>query len=171
MHERTAIRHAVVATLKGVAPAFATAARDRVYATRLSPARLAELPAINVYVDDEESEPKGSAPRELERRAVVAVEAWVVTPANGAVDDELDALALQIETAMDRNPHLTDTVFDAALVSTVSALKIDGDRPMGCVHLEFAVTYHTDPRVADLTDDFLTADVQMNGAHDIVGVQ
>lgn len=166
MHERQAIREAVVAQLVGVAPVFRTAARDRVTKSRMAPIR-GELPAINVYTDGEEidANSKNSAPRELMRTMTVTIEAWAKYAEN--VDDALDDLALEIETAMDLDLNLANTAFDSVLERTEIGIKLDGDRPMGCVHLEYAVTFHTDLRVAAPTDIFDTATVR----YDLAGAQ
>lgn len=154
MHERQAIRDAAVTALAG-----ATAAGARVYKTRLAPIRQAELPAISVYTEEESVTPESlkTSPRELTRSVTLAVEAWVRATDN--VDDALDDLALEIETAMDADQNLGATAFDSILMRTEIGLKLDGDRPMGCVHLEYAVTYHTDLRVTESADTFDTAGI------------
>jgi hypothetical protein len=146
MHERQAIREAMIAQLVGVAPAFRTQARARVFKSREAPMRLAELPAINIYVDSELITPgsEATSPRELKRVVVMAVEGWVSASEN--VDDALDDLALEIEAAMDVDTFLGDTAFDSVLVSTEMGIKPTGDRPMGCVHLEYAITFHSQVR-------------------------
>jgi hypothetical protein len=159
MHERQAIREAVVSQLVGIAPAFRTDARDRVFKSRQSPLRSSELPAINVYTETESNRPgsESTAPRELVRTVVVAIEAWVQATEN--VDDTLDAIALQIETAMDLDLELSSTAFQSVLTSTEIGITTNSERPMGCVHLEYAVTYHSDLRVVAPVDIFDTATV------------
>ncbi len=177
MHERQAIRQAIVAQLRGSAPTYATAAGARVFETRMAPLRQTELPAIAVYAGDEAIDPDSAstAPRELKRTLTVAVEAWVRLTEN--VDDALDDLALEIETAMDSDLNFGSLAFDSVLSSTEIGLKMDGDRPMGCARLEYSVTYHTDLRVDAVADEFDTADIQyslegnqatLDQAHDLV---
>lgn len=160
MHERQAIREAVIAQLVGVAPLFRTAARERVFSSRQAPMRLAELPAINVFTDGEEVSPdsKNTAPRELMRTMIVAIEAWLAVKPGVDVDAALDDLALEIETAMDLDPNFGGLVFDSHLERTELGFKVDGDRPMGCAHMEFAVSYTTDLRVSESPDVFDTAE-------------
>ena len=143
--------------LVGQAPDFATGAEQRVFKTRLAPVRASELPAISVYCDNETITDNGTSPRELTRTMTVAIDGWARATEN--VDDALDDLALEIETAMDSSPELLDTAFTAALTSTEVGIKLDGDRPMGCVHLEYTVVYHSDLRVGHATDNFDTADI------------
>lgn len=160
MHERQGIREAVVAALIGTAPTYATAAQARVTKTRMAPSKTAQLPAISVYTSDEAVNPPSAntAPRELKRRVTVGIEAWVIASAD--VDDALDAIALQVETAMDVDSWLGGTVTDSVLLTTEMGLKLDGERPMGCVRLEYAADYFTDLRVAEPADAFTTVDVQ-----------
>ncbi len=166
MHERQAIREAILAQLLGTAPAYRTSAGARVYKSREAPNRKAELPAINIYTDSEpvDEGSKNTAPRELKRIAVIAIEAWVTASDN--VDDALDALALEIETAMDLDVNLADTAFDSILLSTDIGLKLDGERPMGVLHLEYAVTYHSQIRAPAPTAlfDIASAKTSLGGA-------
>lgn len=157
MHERQAIREAVVAQLLGE-----TAAEDRVYKSRLTPVRAGALPAISVYTDDETIDPESanSAPRELLRTVTVAIEAVAKDREN--VDDALDDLALEIETAMDADVNLGGTAFDCVLSRIEVGLKAEGDKPHGCIRLEYSVTYHSDLRVSAPPDEFDTADVRFS---------
>lgn len=158
MHERQAIREAVIAQIK----AAGTAAGMRVTKSRMTPVRKAELPAISVYTDDEEidSDSLDTAPRELTRTVQVAVDSWVKVPAGGQVDDAFDDIALQVETAMDGDIYLATTAYTSILASTEFGIKDDGDQPMGCVHMLYTVVYKTDLRVQPVEDSFDTADVK-----------
>ena len=175
-HERKSLREAIVAQLKGSNP-YRTAAGVRVYETRHGPARVHELPMISVYTDSETVDDASmmTAPRELTRKVVVAVEGWVIASAN--VDDALDALALEIETAMDVDLNFAGTAFSSVLSSSEFGIKLDGERPLGCIHMEYAVTYHTDLRTEALEDNFDTAAVEyslsgtqdtLDDAHDLL---
>lgn len=157
-HERQDIRAAIVARLI----AASTGAGSRVSTQRMRPLRKAGLPAILVYSDSEKVS-EGSAetsPRELTRTAVFVVEAWVSAEAS-ALEDAMDAIALQIETAMDQDLNLAHpstptvpTAFDSTLIGTEFGVDPDGELPMGCVHLEYAITYHSDLRITAPTDLF-----------------
>lgn len=162
MHERQAIREAIIAQLTGIAPAYPTDAQARVFKSREAPVRIAELPAINIYIDSELIAPGSelSSPRELKRVVVIAIEGWVRASEN--VDDALDALALQIETAMDSDPYLANNAFDSILASTETGIKLTGDKPMGCVHLEYAITYHSQVRTPAPAAIFDTASAKLS---------
>lgn len=152
-HERAQIRNAVISKLAG-----ATAAGARVGPSRLAPQRGVLLPAISVYVVDEVSD--GINGNALEREATVAIDAWVNSVNPEDLDDTLDAIALEIETAIDADPMLgLDFVFRGLRLDTTElGLRLETDRPQGCAHLEFSVVYRTDPRVDAPTDDFLRVD-------------
>jgi hypothetical protein len=168
-HERQDIRTAIVARLI----AASTGAGSRVSTQRGRPLRKAGLPAILVYSDSEKVS-EGSAetsPRELKRTAVFAVEAWVTAEAS-VLEDAMDAIALEIETALDQDLNLAHPstpavplAFDSVLIGTEFGVDPDGELPMGCVHLEYAITYHSDLRLAAPTDlfDQLEATTSLGG--------
>lgn len=161
-HERQDIRNAIVAQLSGK-----TDAGTRIFKSRMVPLRSAELPALSVYMMSEtiDAGSVNTAPRELKRTLTVAIVAWV----NAAdklmekLDDTFDAIALQIETAMDADLCLGDTAFISSLSAIDTVIDMEGDRPMGCIRLEYSVVYHTDLRtqVADAArEEFNTLDVK-----------
>jgi hypothetical protein len=157
MHQRQAIREAVTARLKG-----RTAAGGRVYETQKVPWTRLELPAIAVYSLDETVDPasKSTAPRELTRTVPIAIEAVVRPGAN--VDDAMDAMSLEIERVVDRDPTFGDTASDSILATTEQRLSEEGDQTVGNVRLTYNVTYYTqapDPADVEL-DDLKTVDVR-----------
>lgn len=162
VHERQAIRAAVVAQLV----ASSTSAGARVYPMRQPPVRKVELPAICVYTDSEETdeESANTAARWLKRKALVAIEIWA--EATTAVDDVLDALALEVETAMDQDDSLAGTAFWAwGPASTEIGITAIGDKPVGCCRMLYAVTYKTDLRTEardGAFDDLKTVDTKYN---------
>jgi hypothetical protein len=169
MHERQLLREAIVAQLKGPSN-DRTSAGERVFKTRQDPLRTWELPAISVYSVEEpvNEKSKSTAPRELERDLRVEIVGWVKATEN--VDDALDALALEIETAMDLDPNLRVTVddelcpraFDSILEGTSFAERLEGERPMGSVVLTYVCTYHTQSRLPLPTEPFELAGVTIN---------
>jgi hypothetical protein len=178
LHPRQLVRDAVVAQLTG-----ATVAGPRVYDTLEVPHRRAELPAISVYTPDEQSDAtttRGTAPREMQRELQLVVEGVVKRSAQDEkLTATLDALALEIETAIFADDTLGDTASDTVLVGTSLVLLEDGDRTMASIRLEFAVTYYSYAPESVAADDFRTADVRYNlanavnpanEAHDVVEI-
>lgn len=176
MHQRQVIREAV----RDLLIAASTAASTRVVATRTLPYRKNELPAISVYTLEEtvDGESVNTAPRELTRNLQLEIAGWVT--AADDVDDQMDALALQIEFAMDADRYLADSAAECVLDGTTMGIQGDGDNLMGLVTLTYAVTYRTmAPEAPTDLSDFTTAAVTYNqgdaqadaaAAHDIVTV-
>jgi hypothetical protein len=175
-HQRQVIRHAIRDLLDGV-----TTAGTRVYATRVTPFRRNELPVISVYTLEESvtSESVNTFPRELTRELPVIIEGWVAPGDNP--DDSMDALALEIETAMHADPYLDGEVAESILDSTAMEVLQKGDRLTGIVALTYQITYHTFAPVAPTDiDDFETVGATYNlgnevheddDAHDVFDVE
>lgn len=166
-HPRQVIRHAVVDQLSGK-----TAAGTRVFPDRRVAFQRVELPALAVYVPTESVEitSRSTAPRELDRRAQVVVEALVQQAEN--VDDALDALALQVEDALHADWTLGGVASDLLLTSTETVVLDEGKQLIGVVRLEFEVRYYSEAVPAATLDDFKTADVRHGTlARDTIEVQ
>ena len=173
MHQRQVIRAAVLAILLN-----ATTAGARVYATRVLPYQMTELPVIAIYTlqDDVADSSRSTAPRELTRSLSLNIEAWVAPGTN--VDDAMDDIALEIENLMHADPYLGDVCVDSLLTATTTESVEDVDRELGIVILTYDVTYRTDAPEAPVgMDDFNTADTiyqvseDANDANDSVTVQ
>lgn len=172
-HPRKIIRHAIVAALLG-----ATAAGDRVQATRLEPYRKSQLPAIGVYTPDEPIDvetSEGSSPRQLRRALTVRIAAAVEAP-TGALDDvadPMDDIAEQIEAVMAADPYFgprgSELASDSILINTEMGVRggEGGERIYGIITLTYVVTYWTSSAAVG-TDDFLRvhAVTQMPGVED-----
>jgi hypothetical protein len=174
-HPRKEIRQAVAAQISGE-----TAAEDRVYTTREVPYKRGGVPAIAVYTPEEEVDGETpTAPRELVRSLQVFIEGVCV--GGETVDDTIDDLAEEIETAMHADETLGGKAGDSILSRTETAVFEDAGKSFGLVRLVYVVMYQTyAPAEVSTPDDFLTADVRhsLSGAqatddqaHDSVPVQ
>lgn len=156
-HPRTLIRQAVKAALLN-----ATTAADRVHTSRSVAWRPKDLPAIAIYTLEEEVDPSSanSAPRELKRNLSLAVEVAAVQQAS--IDDELDALAQEVERAICADDTLGGKASDIVLASTNVDILADGERIIGVMRLEFAATYYTfAPDAEDVPlPDFETSNIR-----------
>ena len=162
MHERAAVRQAIVAQLTGAAPNWRTSAEGRVVKSRQAPVKRQSLPMISVASDSDITDTSSlqNAPRELKRNYQVVITGWVLAEQGIEVDDALDALALEIEAAMDVDTFLDGHASDSVLLSSVFGEKLDGDRPMGVVELTYNVVLFTDLRAAAPAAIFDTAAIQ-----------
>jgi hypothetical protein len=136
LHPRHQIREAVVAQLLG-----ATAAEERVFPTRFVPWKKLALPGIAVYALEETVEAVRTLPRELVRS--LRIEVLAVVSGTEQVDDAVDALALEIETALHADPSFGGTAEDSLLSSTQIGTDEDQGRPLGAARLVYDVRYYT----------------------------
>lgn len=154
-HQRQVIREAVKAQLV----AGSTPAGSRVFETRFVPYRNVELPAIAVYSLEEhiDAESKTTAPRELTRNLSLMIEAAVkVNPSTNNVDDDLDALCLSIEKAMDKDETFGGAASRSCLSDVDIIVSEESDRPVAVARMTYDVRYYTyAPDPADVTLDAL----------------
>jgi len=177
MHQRKLIRDAAVALLANAG----TAAGARVTPTRIDPHKKNELPALSVYTLSEQTDPDdaSTAPRELWRTLKLEIAGWVAHSTAAPADDALDALAEQIEAAMDADRYLGNTASDSILVGTEISILSDGDPLVGVITLTYEVEYRTSPAAPDGLDDFLRAGATTqvgdatvdNAANDVIQVR
>lgn len=160
-HPRALARKAVVARLMN-----ATSAGTRVFNTRIDAYKKTEIPAISVYTPSEavDGDSEGREPRELKRELVVEIAGCVPHSAGHHVADAMDAMSLEIETAMDVDRGLDGTAGECILESTEMDVLKDADPVVGVVLLTYRVTYRTEPAALTL-DDFL----RMKATNQIVG--
>lgn len=174
-HQRKLIRDAVILALTGsTAPTYPTAAGARIFNNRVAlwPTRLLEQgPCISLYAIDEKTkdESKNTAPRKLKRDLNLGVEALIQASPSGDVDDQIDALCVQIEREMHRDPTFGGVCVDSILSGTDIEVSAEGKTEIGNVRLTYLVTYHTlAPDPADVTlDNFNSAQVRTNLANEV----
>jgi hypothetical protein len=156
-HERQEIRNAVVAQLVGPSTYVTTAAGPRVFKTRGGPVREADLPCLCVFAESESVDASNTST--TRRSLKLVVEGYVKVAPGADLDAAMDALALQVETAMDADPYLAGCARYIELSSTTLETSVLGSQPMGRAALEYTVHYEAPIRVDDATDAFATADI------------
>lgn len=140
LHERKLIRDQIMAQLLN-----RTSAADRVVPSRSAPFR-GTLPSIGVYVDNDQTDEDSAdtAPRKLKRTIQVAIDCWVEATDN--LEDVFDAIALEVETAMDADDFLGDTAMWSWPASTECGVTTNGNREIGCAHMVYTVVYKSPMR-------------------------
>lgn len=113
----------------------------RVYQSRVYPLHEAKLPAITVYTGSETSSLMVMGAKTLARTASIMVDAYVRATAN--LDDDMDAIAVQIEEAIADDFTVNGLAKDAVLVSTDIDFSGEAEQPVGVVRLSYAVRYVT----------------------------
>ncbi|KZL21122.1 hypothetical protein PsAD2_00406 [Pseudovibrio axinellae] len=146
-HIRTQVRDAVEAALKGL-PSTA----ERVFVTRTYPLEHKRLPALLIYILDEQSQPAEMGPgRDIERQMSITVEA--IADGRG-FDDELDQIAVEVEGALAGSHYLNGLVKELYLQSSnlnLATGRDRGEKRTGVLTLSFtvlAVTPEADPQTA-----------------------
>lgn len=157
-HPREIIRKAITERLAGwrIPPEIApdgthatagehyTMACERVFDSRVRALdERTDLPAILVYARKEridlDSYPKSGEDGAQERTIDLAIEA--VVRALDDVDDQLDAFALQIETALEWFEVPGLPMARIRLAESDIEVSTDGRTPLGAVRLVYAITY------------------------------
>lgn len=134
-HARTIIRQAVIALLKGN-----TSAGNNVFEARVYPIDDPKLPALLVYTKLETlGEQSMSRPRTQQRELRLSIEVYVKT--RGKVDEDTDALALEIEQLIAADVTLGGLVKDMVLDTTETQFSDDGERPVAVAVMNYAILY------------------------------
>lgn len=161
-HQRALIRQKVIELLTRQKSdgTYPTIVGGRVSSTRVTPYWESELPCINVYNGLDRAIVFNEAPRELKHDFVLVVEC--VAEANDMLDDNLDAMAREVERVFSINDTLEGVTADIMLDNTEMSIRENGDRLIGAAKIEFRCEYYTAwPDAIDLPlDDFESVDVQ-----------
>jgi len=135
-HTHTLIRTALATALTGL-----TTTGARVYANRLYPLDTAELPGLRIYLDADSLTPETiHAPITYGHELTLSVEACA--RAGSGLDDTLDQIALEVETALAAGL----TVSGKTLEPVLTASQYDdepGSPPVGVKRLTFSIAYFT----------------------------
>jgi hypothetical protein len=156
-HGRKEIRDAVAQLLTDAD----TAAEERVFKSRSVPLGRLQLPALTVYTLEETVDPESAqtAPRDLRRNLALVIEGAVE---GATADDDMDALALEVETALHADPTFGGLATDSLLESTTLDVKPEGEKLVGILSMVYAVVYHSSAPVEAEADDLDTVVVHTN---------
>lgn len=145
-HSRTTIRHGVAALLTGM-PRTA----DRVFPGRRRPLQDDERPGLCVYTPSETAERSTLKPT-LTRSLDLVIAIFDKGP-DGAIEDDLDACAAEVEARMGASKTLgIQGVLDCTLVSTAVEVEAGNaaEKLPGMAALVYRVTYRTAPGNAEV---------------------
>ena len=142
-HVRKQIRDAVKTALTNL-----VTTETRVFTNRVRAMKKNDLPGLIIYTVEEDSEP-GAVGGQLNRTLDLAVEAYVKT--SEIIDDDLDIIAAEVETAIAGDPTLGGLALDTLISSTEYFLEGEGEKKTGIGRMTFQVGYRTaetDPTTA-----------------------
>jgi len=134
-HARTQLRDAIITRLTGL-----QSTAGSVYGSRIRAFAPDELPAIVVLTDAEEIEPNATG--QLARAMEVNIR--LLAKAVDSLDDTLDTMAAEVETAMATGfPLGAGLSQQITLTALTVELNGDGDQPHGVMTLTYRVDYFT----------------------------
>ena len=133
-HLHKQIRTALVTKLTGL-----TTSGVRVYANRLQPLPDALSPTLLITLDEERAEGITlHAPQMQERSLTVVVSA--VAKATSALDDTLDLMSKEVETALAAGITVAGRLLDV-FYTGMTFEDEQGDKPVGVKRMTFSITY------------------------------
>lgn len=136
-HVRQQIRERIVSVLT----TNVTLVSSRVYGTRVYSLTEADLPAITVYAGSETSGLQTVGLKTSQRIVSIQVDAYV--RATSDFDDDVDAIAVQIEEAIANDFTVNGLAKTAVLSSTEMNFSGEAEQPIGSARLTFDVRYDT----------------------------
>lgn len=137
MSKRAEIRQKIVELIAGK-----TQAEDRVFSNRARRIWPEECPLIVVYSKTETVQEFEKSPRSLKRELQIAIEC--IAKADENIDDTLDEIAQEVETALGSDESLGNLCADIILEQTEMNLSGDGETVFGAAILTYQVTYITE---------------------------
>ena len=146
-HVRQQIREAFGTACSGL-----STTGTNVFQTRVYPIESGSLPGLCIYTTSEtvsdQVEDLGGASRLVTRSLSVRVEGYARASSN--LDDTLDTISAEVETAVADSTSIDALLTDLELSSTDVSFT-EGDREIGVITLDFGVIYTTafnDPETA-----------------------
>jgi len=136
-HVRQQIREQIVSVLT----TNVTLVSNRVYGTRVYSLTEADLPAITVYAGSEASALQTVGLKTSARVVSIEVDAYVRATTN--FDNDVDAIAVQIEEAIANDFNVNGLAKSAVLASTEINFSGEAEQPIGSAKLTFDVRYDT----------------------------
>jgi hypothetical protein len=115
--------------------------KRRVYTTRVHPLNDTNLPAISVYTGTETSQRLQAGVTDMIRELSLEIDCYVRE--TSSFDDDVDAIAVQVEEAMATKFTLDGLAKFTVLTSTQIQFDGDADQILGVAKLTYSVQYVT----------------------------
>lgn len=133
-HVRQQIREAVATLVTGL-----TTTGSRVHQSRVRPLADTGLPCLLVHSNDTERIEPADMDTLQQRELPIVIRG--LAKGGDTLDDTLDTIALEVETAMATNPRLSGKAQSSRLVSVDTDFDGSTDKPVGEIQLTYAFTY------------------------------
>ena len=143
-HLRRQIRERIAADVTGLVTTGSNVFQARVY-----PLEDAALPCLLVYSTSEESEILNQGtPRLLSRTLNITIQG--VAAESSDIDDKLDLIAKEIETALSADRDINSLAQDSFLTSTEIEINADGAKTVGTLRLNYQIDYRVYDNAPDV---------------------
>jgi len=136
-HVRQQIRDRIVSVLKS----NVSLVKRRVFSSRVYALTEKDLPAITVYTGSEVSSRLNMGLNDLNRGLTLDVDIYVRS--TSAFDNDVDAIAVQIEEAIAGDFTVNGLAKEAVLTGTEIQFSGDAEQPIGVAKLTYSVRYVT----------------------------
>ncbi len=146
--------------------AASTMAGARVHRDRVDPFKKGGIPAIAIYIPDEEVDQdasEGTTPRDLTRNADVELQMFIGGRDAETVSDLMWDFQEQVENALAADPFIAGAAARSMLKkSSREIIETDGksDPLVGVVTMIYSVTFQTQPGAITAADDFKRVDAK-----------
>jgi hypothetical protein len=143
-HLRRQIRERIAADVTGLVTTGSNVFQARVY-----PLEDAALPCLLVYSTSEESEILNQGtPRLLSRTLNITIQG--VAAETSDVDDKLDLIAKEVESALSADRDINSLAQDSFLTSTEIEINADGAKTVGTLRLNYQIDYRVYDNAPDV---------------------
>lgn len=146
-HVRQQIRERVASVLTGL-----TTTGSNVFQSRIYPLEKSNLPCLSIYTQEEQSRPVelGNEARTISRVLKLRIDG--VARATSDIDDILDTIAKEVETAMANDVVTGGLSKGHELTETIISLFGDGEQPVGIVSLLYDIQYFNQENTPDVAE-------------------
>lgn len=143
-HLRRQIRERIAADVTGLVTTGSNVFQSRIY-----PLEDAALPCLLVYSTSEESEILNQGtPRLLSRTLNITIQG--VAAETSDVDDKLDLIAKEVESALSADRDINSLAQDSFLTSTEIEINADGAKTVGTLRLNYQIDYRVYDNAPDV---------------------
>ena len=143
-HLRRQIRERIAADVTSL-----TTTGSNVFQARVYPLEDSALPCLLVYTTSEESEILNQGtPRLLSRTLNITIQG--VAAETSDVDDKLDLIAKEVESALSADRDINSLAQDSFLTSTEIEINADGAKTVGTLRLNYQIDYRVYDNAPDV---------------------
>jgi hypothetical protein len=142
-HLRRQIRERVATDLTGL-----STTGSRVFQTRIFNLEKSKLPCLLIYSEEEVAEISAMGnPRTVSRNLSLVVEGYAKATSN--LDDTLDQISKEVETAMAGDIKINDLATDSNLQDVSISYSGEGSKPIGVIRFVYLINYRNPENTPD----------------------